>query len=152
MDDSAIVEHQNHRKRSKSKSDSNAFAKFVPLGSPLGDEGELQEPNTEGRKRLKPNSDGCFSEIARNFSSSFLHKKSIISDDLRNSSPSTSSKHSGDTRPSPSSIASKSNFQYEELDVRRSTKNLSTGEFRILNPHVVLSCDLFVWEENNFRV
>lgn len=141
MEESAIVDRQNHRKRSNS--DNNAFAKFVPLA--VGDDGASEEPNPEGqdngRKRLRSNSDTSLSESAYNFSfSSPLPNQSMASNALQFSTPSTSRKHSADTRPSPSSISSKSHIEYEELDVKWG-QSPSSGEFRIFNPHFLL-CSL----------
>ncbi|XP_028764343.1 uncharacterized protein LOC114742540 isoform X1 [Neltuma alba] len=131
MEESAIVEKQSQRKRSSS--DNNAFAKFVPLASPLGDDGASQEANLEaeghdnGRKRLKPNSPSEFAYISSSSSSPLL-KQSMAQDNQQFSSPSTMSKHSTDTRPSPSSIASKSNIAFEALDTK-SSQDLSAGKF-----------------------
>ncbi|XP_028764345.1 uncharacterized protein LOC114722473 isoform X3 [Neltuma alba] len=133
MEESAIVEKQSQRKRSSS--DNNAFAKFVPLASPLGDDGASQEANLEaeghdnGRKRLKPNSPSEFAYISSSSSSPLL-KQSMAQDNQQFSSPSTMSKHSTDTRPSPSSIASKSNIAFEALDTK-SSQDLSADRFEL---------------------
>ncbi|XP_054781629.1 uncharacterized protein LOC129288856 isoform X2 [Prosopis cineraria] len=134
MDESTIVEKQSQRKRSSS--DNNAFAKFVPLASPLGDDGGSQEANPEaeghenGHKRLKPNP---LSEFAYTSSCSSppLLQETIGRENQQFSPPSTViSKHSADTGPSPSSMSSKSRTDLEMLDAK-SSQTLSSDRIEL---------------------
>ncbi|KAI9071794.1 hypothetical protein K1719_046240 [Acacia pycnantha] len=140
MQESAIVERQSLRKRSSR--DNNAFAKFVPLASPLGNDGESQEPNPDARghynahKRFKQNPLSEFAYIS-SFSSPLLLKQSLARENQQYSPPSILSKNSVDTRPSSSSIGSKSPIDFEVLDAKSSQ---------------ALSAEKFNWKEDRIEL